>query len=948
MFRFCWILRKGPEEGEREILPSESEYWHRNLVPFHLNNIQSNIEDNLGQKNIFLKPRQGGYTTYMIIRRLYMPCVLEPGSGGLLISQNSAYASAHFRILKRVNKLFACKDPFDNRQNQFSKELHENLLHTTASNRRELIFDQLDTAIRCASAEVEEVGQGLTLQHVVCTEVARWEGNPEATLANMKEAIPKHGTLDMESTANGFGGYFFEECMRARDTGEGKVYREFKYHFHEWWWHDEYRRDPAVEEDSLVKEEHRLVMSKNLDLTQIAWRRIKKEELRGEFDEKYPEDDITCVYGNSVVVLADGSTKPISELVNKKYKGKVLTLAKDGKLTTAEVTGWYRTPRKGRRIYKLTYANAPNANNTKAGVILTEEHKVLTFDGWKRVDECNGLHVATGTLAPGPRAFQVILGTMFGDGGIRNHGSLSCVQVARELVKLKGIVLQEFLSKESLTKDLEYYQKKRNRKKRKTSGFGKYSKKTAHLLTQNLPYFRWLKSKFYDGTLKTSDGRNTKNIPVELAGYLDDFGIAVWFMDDGWTNLAKCKQSNGSRPDAGIALGLVSQSVGDKLATILTAKGYDCTCQGKRFKMLKFSCDGTNALLMAIGKYVPSCMRYKLLPESPKFEMKWWKSESTTTFFDKAIVKEINPPMQKGKYEKGPYYCIDVKGTHNFVTLGGVVHNCFLLTGSQYFDRDILRARHMELTIYVPREKYNKLVIFKKERPHRNYVIGADVAEGLEVGTNKRDWSAAAVIDEETGEQVAAYREQLIPEEYGWDLADLGHRYNDALIGVERNEDGGSVILTLEVACMYGNLYKHRDWWKKDWKRRLKSGQSTGQGDQFRMREILGFPTTKKTRPLALNRIRYFISENPELLYDAIFIQECLTFIRNQDKRGRPEAADGCHDDTVMANAIAQYIRHVRLGYLVPEALPHRERYGQTPMEFAEDEPEEPVDPTER
>jgi len=34
-----------------------------------------------------------------------------------------------------------------------------------------------------------------TSQHVVCTEVARWEGNPEATLANMKEAIPKHGTL---------------------------------------------------------------------------------------------------------------------------------------------------------------------------------------------------------------------------------------------------------------------------------------------------------------------------------------------------------------------------------------------------------------------------------------------------------------------------------------------------------------------------------------------------------------------------------------------------------------------------------------------------------------------------------------------------------------------------------------------------------------------------------
>src|ERR1700734_3071288 len=217
MLRFCWIQRKQPEKGEKEILPSESTFWNRNLVPFHLNSIQKDIESKLGSRNIFLKPRQAGYTTYMIIRRLFLSCILNPGHNGLLISQTGEYVTAHFRMLKRVYKLFAMVDPYDRRENIFAEELHKHLLHTVASNRKEIIFDQIDCAIRCASAEVEEVGQGLTLQHVVATEVARWEGNPEATLANMKAAIPKDGTFDMESTANGHGGYFFEECY-DKDT----------------------------------------------------------------------------------------------------------------------------------------------------------------------------------------------------------------------------------------------------------------------------------------------------------------------------------------------------------------------------------------------------------------------------------------------------------------------------------------------------------------------------------------------------------------------------------------------------------------------------------------------------------------------------------------------------------------------------------------------------------
>ena len=559
MFRFCWIQKKPYKEGEETLVPEELQFWNKNLVPFLMNDIQADIEKKLGRRNIFLKPRQAGYTTYSILRRILIPCILNPGENGLLISRNSKTAGDCFGMLKRCLAHFAEVDPYDRSKNSFARELHRHMLHTIYSNRRELVFDALDIAIRCESAEDAEVGQGYTYTHVVADEVARWEHNPEETMANMKAAVPDEGTLDLVSTANGHGGYFFEECMRARDTGKG--YREFVYHFHTWNWHKEYRDSVPVDQKTLTKDELLFIggqekLGITVDLYQISWRRKQKEAYRHEFDEKFPEDDLSC----------------------------------------------------------------------------------------------------------------------------------------------------------------------------------------------------------------------------------------------------------------------------------------------------------------------------------------------------------------------------------------------FLLTGSSYFDKEIVRYRFQELLVYTPKEQYKKLTIFKKERPHRQYIIGADVASGLEVGTGKMDWSAGEVLDEETGEQVAEYRAQLLPDEFAWNLAQLGNRYNDALIAVERNNDGGVVIMTLERACSYMNLYKHIDWPRLDRYRRKHPGKTTTLDEmQGQIRELPGFPTNNLTRPLALNRARFFLSESPELIYSRTLIEEMSTFILNQDKRGRPEAAAGCHDDTVMAYGIAQYVRSSRLGYLPPETRPQREKYGEIPAEWRAD-----------
>ena len=53
--------------------------------------------------------------------------------------------------------------------------------------------------------------------------------------------------------------------------------------------------------------------------------------------------------------------------------------------------------------------------------------------------------------------------------------------------------------------------------------------------------------------------------------------------------------------------------------------------------------------------------------------------------------------------------------------------------------------------------------------------------------------------------------------------------------------------------------------------------------------------------------LQSIVNDHIELINDKETLEEMLVFIRNE--KGRPEAQEGCHDDLVMALAIAYYIR---------------------------------------
>jgi phage terminase large subunit-like protein len=86
-----------------------------------------------------------------------------------------------------------------------------------------------------------------------------------------------------------------------------------------------------------------------------------------------------------------------------------------------------------------------------------------------------------------------------------------------------------------------------------------------------------------------------------------------------------------------------------------------------------------------------------------------------------------------------------------------------------------------------------KLKVYKDPEPKGKYVIGVDPAEG----NVNSDYSAALVMDKDSGEEVALYKEKIEISDFGRIVEQLALAYNNAGVLVERNNHGHALILWL-------------------------------------------------------------------------------------------------------------------------------------------------------
>jgi len=256
------------------------------LVKLETNLAQREFELKCGAKNIVLKARQMGISTW-VAARFFLSTITRPGILTVQVAHTQEAAEEIFRMVHRFVE-------------NLPQDLKGGALRRSKSNRRQLVFPGLDSEYRVETAGDANAGRGLTIQNLHCSEVARWGANAPEVLASLRAAVPPGGEIVLESTPNGMGGAFYREWQRAQETG-------YVQHFFPWWMDAGYRIDGGegkeLLDEALGDDEVRLMEKYGLGAGQIAFRRQMRKDFGERAAEEFAEDAATCFVASGSAVF---------------------------------------------------------------------------------------------------------------------------------------------------------------------------------------------------------------------------------------------------------------------------------------------------------------------------------------------------------------------------------------------------------------------------------------------------------------------------------------------------------------------------------------------------------------------------------------------------------------------------------------------------------------------
>lgn len=366
-------------------------------------------------------------------------------------------------------------------------------------------------------------------------------------------------------------------------------------------------------------------------------------------EQVYIANVVKCLRYSTLVQLENGGWERIGRLVRQRYAGRVMSVAENGAIVPRRVTGWHASPLAGRRVFKLSYASSALRGGNRAVTYLTHDHEVLTRRGWvmaERLRTDDEIAVGQGFSQT---AYEVAVGSLLGDGSIvKKNAYLGIVHSSqqREYVEFKARALTEL---NPLVYDGSC-----------TAKPGGERHPTTVCRTKAKRALRVLRSRFY------SD--HGKRIPADFR--LTARILAIWFLDDGHMRIRP-----GKKPLAELAAHSFDAEDIDRLIehlkSDLSLEAYTRTSSPGR---IHFDVNASRRLAEIVAPFAPPSMRYKLhadVADKIRFKPALFVGEQPFTVFDRV---SIEPVAFEGTDKT--FFCLDVEETNNFVTSGGVVHNC--------------------------------------------------------------------------------------------------------------------------------------------------------------------------------------------------------------------------------------------------------------------------------
>lgn len=212
---------------------------------------------------------------------------------------------------------------------------------------------------------------------------------------------------------------------------------------------------------------------------------------------------------------------------------------------------------------------------------------------------------------------------------------------------------------------------------------------------------------------------------------------------------------------------------------------------------------------------------------------------------------------------------------------------CWLFDGRTFFDKESLSKLKMGCRDAIDVKLAGAFRIWHRAEPGKLYVLCADPSDG-----NGGDPAVAHVFEKETGRHMATLHGQFRPDIFADHLATIGWAFNKAIIVVERTSSHAAVHLGLSQwkrprneGVGYPSIYVHDD-------------------------RKLGYPMNTATRPLVLDTLEAAIRTGTFKTLDVEFVKEAQLFIVIDEK---PQAAQGAHDDRIMAAAIGWKLLQIPL-----------------------------------
>lgn len=247
-------------------------------VPFVMNTSQEALYWDLWYRNVILKARQRGFTTFLDIYALDC-CLFNTGYTAGIIAHNLEDAKKIFRT--------KVKYPYEN-----LPEGIRNAVKPTNDRGNEYIFTN-DSSISVSTSY-----RSGTLQFLHVSEFGKIAAkNPEKAeeiITGALEAVPLDGIATFESTAEGQGGEFFEmvqKARRAQDESKELTQLDFNFFFEPWYRNPEYVLDSPVSLPEDVAEYFRKLQADHgIELTdqQKYWYVAKLSVLGDKMKREYP------------------------------------------------------------------------------------------------------------------------------------------------------------------------------------------------------------------------------------------------------------------------------------------------------------------------------------------------------------------------------------------------------------------------------------------------------------------------------------------------------------------------------------------------------------------------------------------------------------------------------------------------------------------------------------